>query len=288
VSGGRVVSRVEDKIRLGPDAQVDDKAIIIAPRDPRATDPFLALAEDWFSEPGFEWHPHRGIETVTMVLDGVLEHGDNAGHAGALEPGDIQWMTAGRGIIHRELAFRNEHAHTLQLWVNLPSSKKMVGTGYQDLRAASRPSVRAGGAVIDVVSGTVGGTKGMARNQHPIQGAVVTVEPGATVDLAIPSSHRAFLYVLGGDVTVGGRRVREGQIAWSDPVQGSSSSLTIAARDGEAPSRVLTYSGKPLREPVVMGGPFVMNSRAQIERAYEDFHAGRFGQVPRQPRLKRT
>ncbi len=139
MSAARVVTRVEDKVRLGPDAQVDDKAIIIMPRDPRSTDPFLALAEDWFSEPGFEWHPHRGIETVTMVLDGVLEHGDNAGNAGALLPGDVQWMTAGRGIIHRELAFRNEHAHTLQLWVNLPSRRKMVETGYQDLRASTRP-----------------------------------------------------------------------------------------------------------------------------------------------------
>jgi len=122
--GLRTVDRVEAKTRLGPDAQVDDKAIIIMPNDPRRTDPFLALAEDWFSEPGFEWHPHRGIETVTTVLDGILEHGDNLGNAGALQPGDVQWMTAGRGIIHRELAFRNELAHTLQLWVNLPASKK--------------------------------------------------------------------------------------------------------------------------------------------------------------------
>lgn len=99
----RTVARIEDKVRLGPDSQVDDKALIITPQDPHATDPFLLFAEDWFSEPGFEWHPHRGIETVTMVLDGVLEHGD------------IQWMTAGRGIIHRELAFKNEYAHTLQL-----------------------------------------------------------------------------------------------------------------------------------------------------------------------------
>lgn len=122
----RRIDRVETKRRLGPDAQVDDKAIVIMPTDPRATDPFLALAEDWFSEPGFEWHPHRGIETVTLVLDGVLEHGDNLGHAGALEPGDVQWMTAGRGIIHRELAYRNEHAHTLQLWLNLPGRSRMV------------------------------------------------------------------------------------------------------------------------------------------------------------------
>jgi quercetin 2,3-dioxygenase len=288
VSAARVVTRVEDKVRLGPDAQVDDKAIIIMPRDPRSTDPFLALAEDWFSEPGFEWHPHRGIETVTMVLDGVLEHGDNAGNAGALLPGDVQWMTAGRGIIHRELAFRNEHAHTLQLWVNLPSRRKMVETGYQDLRASARPSVSTPGVEVDVVSGTVAGVTGPASNQHPIQGAVLTLEPGASIDYGIPAAHRAFLYVLEGDVLIGKRRVREGQIAWSDPVAGGTSSLRVSTADRDRPARVLAYSGAPLREPVVMGGPFVMNSRAEIERAYQDFHAGRFGQVPRQARLKRA
>ena len=148
----RTVARVETKRRLGPDAQVDDKAMIIGPDAPRRTDPFLVLSEDWFSSPGFEWHPHRGVETVTTVLDGVLEHGDNAGHAGALEPGDVQWMTAGRGIIHRELAYRNEHAHTLQLWVNMPASAKLASTRYQDIRAAARPVSTAGGVRIDVIS----------------------------------------------------------------------------------------------------------------------------------------
>lgn len=285
-STDRTVVRVEDKVRLGPDAQVDDKAIIIAPRDPRATDPFLALAEDWFSEPGFEWHPHRGIETVTMVLDGVLEHGDNAGHSGALLPGDVQWMTAGRGIIHRELAFKNEHAHTLQLWINLPARKKLVATGYQDLRGAARPGVTAAGASIDVISGTVAGVAGPAVNQHLIQGSIITLEPGQVTDYALPAAHRAFLYILEGVATIGGRRVGEGQVAWSDPVRGASSSLRVGSASRDATTRVLAYSGQPLREPVAMGGPFVMNSKAEIEAAYRDFHAGRFGQVPRQARLK--
>jgi redox-sensitive bicupin YhaK (pirin superfamily) len=105
--------------------------MVIAPGDAARTEPLLMLSEDSFSSPGFEWHPHRGVGTVTMVLDGVLEHGDSLGHTGALEPGDVQWMTAGRGIIHRELAFRDEHAHTLQLWVNLPAAKKLVETRYQ-------------------------------------------------------------------------------------------------------------------------------------------------------------
>jgi redox-sensitive bicupin YhaK (pirin superfamily) len=284
----RSIDRIEDKVRLGPDAQVDEKALIIMPSDPRRTDPFLALAEDWFSEPGFEWHPHRGIETVTTVLDGVLEHGDNLGNAGALQPGDVQWMTAGRGIIHRELAFKNEFAHTLQLWVNLPSSKKMVHTDYQDLRADARPIIEAPGVRVDVISGTIAGTTGPAANQHPILGSVVTLEPGVTFDLDIPASHRAFIYVLDGAAVVGGRPVSDGQIAWSDPSRDGSSSLRLASTAPDALTRLMVYSGKPLREPVVLGGPFVMNSRAEIEAAYRDFHAGAFGAVPRTARLKRA
>ena len=122
----RALDRWHGVRRLGPDGQVDDKAIVIPPGAFVETDPFLLLSEDWFSSPGFDWHPHRGIETVTVVLDGALEHGDNHGHAGVLEPGAVQWMTAGEGIVHRELAYRDEHAHTLQLWVNLPAALKMA------------------------------------------------------------------------------------------------------------------------------------------------------------------
>lgn len=282
----RRIDRVETKRRLGPDAQVDDKAIVIMPTDPRATDPFLALAEDWFSEPGFEWHPHRGIETVTLVLDGVLEHGDNLGHAGALEPGDVQWMTAGRGIIHRELAYRNEHAHTLQLWLNLPGRSRMVESRYQDVRGADRPRAELPGAVVDVVSGSVAGVRGPADNHWPIHGALLSLEPRATVRHDLPGDHRAFFFVLDGDLSVGGRRLRAGDIGWSDPVGGGPSSLDVVAADGDAVSRVMVYSGRPVREPIVFGGPFVMSTRAEVEQAYADYHAGRFGPVPRAARLK--
>jgi len=284
----RVVDRVEAKRRLGPDAQVDDKAIVIMPTDPRATDPFLALAEDWFSEPGFEWHPHRGIETVTTVLGGVLEHGDNLGNAGALAPGDVQWMTAGRGIIHRELAFKNEFAHTLQLWVNLPSTKKMVDTAYQDVRASDRPVVEVPGASVDVISGSVGGVVGPAANRHPILGAIVSLDPQGRIDFEIPAPHRAFLYVLDGVADIGGTRVKEGQIAWCDPARDGSTTLSIASAEQDRAARIMVYSGAPLREPVVLGGPFVTNSRAEIEAAYRDYHAGGFGAVPRTARLKRA
>ena len=195
----RTVALVEDNIHFGGDSQVDDRNVIITPLDPARTDPFLLLSEDWFSTPGFEWHPHRGLETVTLVLDGVLEHGDNLGNAGALTAGDVQWMTAGRGIIHRELAFRNEHAHILQLWVNLPAELKMVDTRYQDLRAGSRPVVERDGVRIDVISGDVEGTAGTALNNWPITGTLITLEPDRSIEHVLPGSDRAFVYVLSGE-----------------------------------------------------------------------------------------
>ncbi len=284
----RTVARVTDKLRLGPDAQVDDKAMIITPQDPALTDPFLMMAEDWFSEPGFEWHPHRGLETVTTVLDGVLEHGDNLGNVGALEPGDVQWMTAGRGIIHRELAYRNEYVHTLQLWLNLPARSKMADTRYQDVLAADRPTVARGGAVLDVISGQVAGAQGPALNHQPVQGAIVTLEPATTLDYALPASHRAFAYALSGQATIAGRLVTDGQTAWSDPVPGQrgDSYLRLAAADQDEPIKLMIYSGEPIRERVEFGGPFVMNKPSEIAQAFSDFQAGKFGPVPRQLRLK--
>lgn len=288
----RRVDRVETKLNAGPDSQVDDKNIIIMPSDPPRTDPFLLLAEDWFSDPGFEWHPHRGIETVTLVLDGVLEHGDNSGNAGALESGDVQWMTAGRGIIHRELAYRNEHAHTLQLWLNLPERSRMVDTRYQDLRANERPAVTTTGVSIDMISGAHGTSSGPALNHWPIHGAIVTIEPNTTTEYALPSNHRVFAYVLEGQLTIGGKACREGQIAWSDPTSKAngdsppSSSLTLTTKPGDTASRVMIYSGQPINEPIAMGGPFVMNNKAQITQAFADYQAGKFGQIPRQTRLR--
>jgi redox-sensitive bicupin YhaK (pirin superfamily) len=278
---------VTTRQRLGPDAQADDKALVIVPADPSRTDPFLAMSEDWFSAPGFEWHPHRGLETVTTVLGGVLEHGDNIGNAGLLHPGDVQWMTAGRGIIHREVAFRDEHAHTLQLWLNLPARSKLTGTSYQDLLAAARPRVSLPGVTIDVVSGTVAGVTGPAANHWPVQGAIVSLDPGASAGYPLPASHRAFAYVLSGEVSIAGRPVRAGQTAWSDPADGTAGDgmlrLAVAGRGG--PASVMIYSGEPIGEPVAMGGPFVMTSQAEIARAFADFRAGKFGAVPRQARI---
>lgn len=283
----RTIGRVEDRIRFGGDSQVDDRNVIITPMNPMLTDPFLLLSEDWFSTTGFQWHPHRGLETVTLVLDGVLEHGDSLGNSGALTAGDIQWMTAGRGIIHRELAFRNERAHTLQLWVNLPGERKMVDTRYQDLRAVARPVIEHDGVRLDLISGSVDGASGPALNHWPIRGTILTLEPNRSHEHMLPGHDRAFFYVLSGELIVGGRVVRAGQVAWSDPLPRATGSLiTVATGDGDQPSVVMVYSGQPIGQPVVMGGPFVMNTNAEITQAFSDFQAGKFGDIPRQRRLE--
>jgi len=282
----RTLDRIEVARHLGPDSQVDDKALAFAPNDPALTDPFLIMAEDWFSEPGFEWHPHRGLETVTLVIDGVLEHGDNLGHAGALEPGEVQWMTAGKGIVHRELAYRNEHAHTLQLWLNLPKAKKLTDSRYQDLTLAKMRRFEAPGVSIDVHAGTVAGVTGTAQTHQPVQGLLAAIDPQSSFDLAVPGEHRLFAHVVAGRALVGGREVAAGQTGWSDPVAGVDETvLHLAVPDGDAPARIMVYSGTPLREPVAFGGPFVMNSRTEIAQAFQDFQSGAFGPVPRTARL---
>lgn len=308
VESPRRIDRTHGVTTLGPDAQVDNKALVIPPGNFALADPFLLLSEDWFSSPGFEWHPHRGLETVTIVLDGALEHGDNLGSAGVLAPGDVQWMTAGRGIIHRELAFRNEHAHTLQLWVNLPRGQKMTETRYQDLRADTQGSLSAPGAQVAVISGEGGSAAGgngaggsgtggngagravagPAKNHWPITGLRITLEPGSTFTQRLPAHDRAFLYVLSGRVRAAGRPLGAGEVAWSDPVGQSqrSSTLELYAPPGDEVANLILFAGQPTGDPVSVGGPFVMNTRAEITQAFNDFHSGTFGQVPRHARLK--
>jgi redox-sensitive bicupin YhaK (pirin superfamily) len=211
------LTRVSSRTRLGRDAQVDDKAFAFVAT--ALTDPFLALAEDWFSTPGFEWHPHRGLETVTLVVDGVLEHGDNLGHTGAIEPGEAQWMTAGRGIIHRELAYRDEHAHVLQLWLNLPAAKKMTPSRYQDLTNARIPRVHAPGVVVDIHAGTVDGVPGGADTHQSVQGVLATLDPMASYPLAVPAQHRLFAHVLSGRALAGGPPLHAGEIGCAAPAR---------------------------------------------------------------------
>ncbi len=243
-----------------------------------ATDPFLALMEDWFPRGVFGKHPHRGIETVTYVLEGRIDHYDNQGHQGVIRPGDVQWMTAGRGLIHNEIPAEGVVVHSLQLWVNLPAADKMTAPRYQDLAGDAVPVRREPGAEVRVFSGSSGGVTAPTTNFAPVTMVEFRLEPGAWVRQDLPADYNAVVVVLEGVGALGkeGAPVKAGDVAWLTRGEDASSS-EAAIQAGDKPLRALLYAGRPLREPVVAGGPFVMNTEAQIAEAYADYRAGRFG-----------
>jgi len=268
--------------------------ILIEPGNWAGYDPFLVLVEDWMREPGgFPDHPHRGIETVTLVLDGELHHADNRGNSGVLAEDDVQWMTAGKGIIHAELPNEDRASHTLQLWLNLPAAAKMVDSAYQDLLAERALRVDAAGANLRLLSGTVEGIAAPAQTQTPVQYLDLRLNAGARIDLPVPASHNGFVLVVEGEVNVGGDRVQgsQGQVLWLDyPLAPRGDARLESLRiEAEVPARVLAVSGEPIGERVVAYGPFVMNSEDEIRQAYLDFHRGLFGgPTPAAQRLARA
>jgi redox-sensitive bicupin YhaK (pirin superfamily) len=243
-------------------------------------DPFLLLDEIRSDEAGdyiggFPEHPHRGFETVTYMLAGRMRHGDNKGHSGLLQPGSVQWMTAGRGILHSEMPEQeNGLMWGFQLWVNLPAKDKMVAPRYQEIPPEQIPEVElAGGGRIRVVAGTIGEARG------PIAGIAtdpvlldVGLPQGEAFSVPLPAGHNVFLYPFEGDALVGepGVVVPRGSVA----VLGAGEAVSIRAAAG--PVRVLLAAGRPLGESVVRYGPFVMNTPEQIRQAITDFQAGRF------------
>jgi redox-sensitive bicupin YhaK (pirin superfamily) len=243
-----------------------------------ATDPFLALMEDWFPRGVFGKHPHRGIETVTYVLEGRIDHYDNLGHEGAILPGDAQWMTAGRGLIHNEIPAEGDTVHSLQLWINLPASAKMTAPRYQDLLGKNVPARREPGAEIRVFSGSSGGIVAPTKNHVPVTLVEIRLQPGALVHQDLPADYNGFVVILQGAGAIGEERVKvvDGDVAWLTRIEEAAPSDTQITA-GEKGMRALLYAGRPLREPVVARGPFVMNTEAQIEQAYADYRAGRFG-----------
>jgi redox-sensitive bicupin YhaK (pirin superfamily) len=256
--------------------------ILIQPGNWADYDPFLVLVEDWMRQPGgFPDHPHRGIETVTLVLDGELRHADNRGNSGVLGADDVQWMTAGKGIIHAELPNQEKSSHTLQLWLNLPAAKKLVESAYQDLLAERALRVDDGGASIRLLSGTVDGVEAPARTQTPVQYLDLRVVAGGRIDLPIPASHNGFVLVVEGKAKVGPEPVRAtaGQVLWLDYPRAPRGATRVDTLRilADAPARLLVVTGEPIGERVVAYGPFVMNSEAEIRQAYLDFHTGKFG-----------
>ncbi len=263
--------------------------------DQRLLDPFVHMdqmgeVEYAPGEPkGTPWHPHRGFETVTYMIDGTFAHQDSNGGGGLITNGDTQWMTAGSGILHietppSELVASGGLFHGVQLWVNLPSSQKWTAARYQDIRAGQVGLVASpdGGALLRVIAGDVGGASGPGITHTPMAMTHVTVAPGARVVLPWPREYNALVYVLSGGGTVGtdSRPIGSGQLA----VFGPGDALTISADQGQetrSPAlEVLVLGGRPIREEVAWYGPFVMNTQEELRQAFDDFRAGRMGTVP--------
>ena len=262
-------------------------------------DPFLLLddfrnerPEDYLA--GFPWHPHRGIETITYVLAGTVEHGDSMGNKGVIGQGDVQWMTAGRGIIHQEMPKGDPDGrmHGFQLWANLPAAQKMMAPRYQELKAGDIPVLKEDdGTEIRIVCGDYRGKRG------PVEGVAadpnyfdITVPAGKRKTLAVETTRHAFAYVFGGSGKVcnasGPLEVPTEAAGWADthpPAAAENRSLILFDRGdevtveaGEKGMRFLLISGKPLNEPVAWYGPIVMNTQAQLRQAFDELERGTF------------
>jgi redox-sensitive bicupin YhaK (pirin superfamily) len=243
---------------------------VVAPTDYEAQSPFLMMAEDWFAPPaGFPTHPHRGQETVTFVLEGSLEHRDHTGAHGQLSTGDVQFMTAGAGVLHSEMP-GPEGVHSLQLWLNLPARLKTSKARYADRRLADTPVVAAPGLRARVYTGALGDVEAPPLSVWPMTLIDVALDAGATYALPVHAKSRAFVYVLDGAGAIGGKPVRDGDIAWASAE--NAGTLGFAASSA---MRALFYSAEIIREPIASYGPFVMNTEDEIRKAILDYQAGK-------------
>lgn len=251
---------------------------LVAPTDFAASDPFLLLMEDWFPLGVFDRHPHRGIETVTYVINGAVEHYDNHGNTGVIDAGDALWLTAGRGIVHNEQPAYDEPVHLLQLWVNLPAVSKLVPAQYQELRAADLPVRREPGAEIRVFSGSSGTMTAPTTNHAAVTMIEARLEPGGSVEQDLPAGFTAFVVVMEGSGSIGTSttEVAAGQVAWLTGSDAQSSVRLIADAEG---LRVILFAGKPIGEAIAARGPFVMNTDAELDEGFREYRrtGERFG-----------
>jgi quercetin 2,3-dioxygenase len=262
--------------------------------DLRQLDPFIMMDQMGEVEyapgeaKGTPWHPHRGFETVTYMIDGVFDHQDSHGGGGTITNGDTQWMTAGSGLLHIEsppdwLVQKGGLFHGIQLWVNLPREQKLTAPRYQDIRSGqvALATSNDAGALIRVIAGDVDGTAGPGSTHTPMALVHATVEPGARLDLPWQVDFNALVYVLNGSGTLGpeARSIHAGQSA----VLGAGDYLSVTAdrsQESRSPALdVIVVGGRPIREPVAWAGPFVMNTKDEVLAAYADFQKGRFGQI---------
>jgi redox-sensitive bicupin YhaK (pirin superfamily) len=253
-------------------------------------DPFIHMDQmgevDYapYEPKGTDWHPHRGFETVTYMIDGTMQHQDSNGGGGVISNGATQWMTAGSGILHIEtppekLVVSGGLFHGIQLWVNLPSKDKMIEPRYQPLEADEVALLASddGASLVRLIAGDIGEHKGPGDTYTPITVAHATVAPGARLQIPWRSDFNALAYVLAGEGTAGsdGRPIRSGQL-----VRFGAGDGLVLGGGSENALEVLLLGGRPIREPVAAYGPFVMNTRAELEQAMDDYQSGRLGTIP--------
>jgi hypothetical protein len=250
----------------------------------RRLDPFLMLDAFATDNPGdyiggFPDHPHRGFETVSYMLQGRLRHRDSAGHEGLAVPGGVQWMTAGRGIVHSEMPEQQDGAmEGFQLWLNLPASRKMIAPWYRDIAPAEIPEWQGQGVLARVIAGTTHGVAGAMQREttEPLY-LDLHLAPGAAFEQPLPAAHNAFVYVYRGELIVGGTPVPRRRMAILANTSGSDGVALRVSGQGSEDARALFIAGRPLNEPIAQYGPFVMNTQQQIFDAVQDFQAGRLG-----------
>lgn len=289
--GRRTVAGVENSVET-----FEGEGFLVRRPFPRASfseyDPFLLLDEMGPMElapgeaKGAPDHPHRGFETVTYLLSGEMEHKDSRGHAGRLKAGDVQWMTAGAGVIHsempaRDFAHNGGRMHGFQLWVNLPKRDKMTKPRYQEIPNSQIPkATSADGLVrVSVIAGEAMGEKAVIETRTPIIYLHYKIEPGGAVNQQVPGAYNAFAYLVGGEGVFGakGERAGDGQVVLF--AQDGDEVTIENPADAKATLEVLLIAGVPLNEPVARAGPFVMNTQAEIRQAIEDFRLGRMGVI---------
>lgn len=251
---------------------------VLPPERKNEFDPFILMAEDWFKRDTFSDHPHRGFQTITYVIDGRLEHIDNHGGHSILDAGDVQYMNAGWAARHAEEAVDDDLIHTLQLWLNLPKALKTTTTSYQNVYVEDAPVVPINGGQVRVYSGEVGGATGPMDSLVPITMSEVSLKEGEVYEHVIPVNHNAFVYMLAGSVELGTsatplEKTHVATLTFDETAEGESG-LRIKATSR---TKLLVYSGKPIREDYIAHGPFVMNTEDEIRQAFRDYHAGVFG-----------
>lgn len=272
----RDIVEVKD-VKLQRYSPIHTAGPVIEPGNWEKSDPFLLMMEDKFQKGSFDIHPHRGIETVTFVIDGTIEHYDShTGDGGILGPGDVQWMTAGSGVVHNEVPSEGVTAHSLQLWVNLPRNEKMTTPRYQNLMAKDMPVRKEEGALIRVFSGSSKDVISTTKNHVPVTMVEMVLEPGASITQNLPGSYNGMIYLIEGSGIFGNNEVRasKGQVLWLGACKETGESeVDITATE---PLRLVLYAGEPLMEPVVARGPFVMNTEEEIDQAYLEYRQGTF------------